>query len=312
MWFRFAGVIFLALLFAAEVTAQTSEPQFSIVADVQFCTGGGRPLLMDVFIPNHRNRLPTPAVLWIHGGGWDHGDKNGHSGAAFLANEGFVTATLSYRLSDDSPFPAAIEDCKCAIRFLRANAGHYGIDPDRIGVAGSSAGGHLAELVATADQSARLEGDGGWQNVSSNVQAAASYFGVSDLTMQFPQDTVQVIVKFVRGTEKEKAELYRKASPIFYVSKDDPPLLLVHGEKDDGVPFEQSARMAETYRREGLPVEFIAVKNAGHDFQHLGDAPISPSLDIIHQRTVEFFKRYLVSAPSTLAKKHAPHSVSAR
>jgi acetyl esterase/lipase len=123
-------------------------------------------------------------------------------------------------------------------------------------VAGSSAGGHLAELVATADQSAGLEGDGGWQNVSSKVQAAAAYYGVSDLTTQFPQDTVQVIVKFFRGTEKEKPELYRKASPIFYVSKDDPTLLLVHGEKDDGVPFDQSVRMAETYRRVGLPVEF--------------------------------------------------------
>ncbi|MGA7929433.1 MAG: prolyl oligopeptidase family serine peptidase, partial [Candidatus Sulfotelmatobacter sp.] len=146
--------------------------------------------------------------------------------------------------------------------------------------------------------SAGFEGAGGWQNVSSKVQAAASYYGVSDLTTQFPSDTTQVIAKFFRGTEKEKPELYRKASPICYVSKDDPPLLLVHGEKDDAVPFDQSVRMAETYRRVGLPVEFIAVENAGHDFQHIGSAPISPSVEIIHQRTVDFFKRYMVSAPS--------------
>lgn len=303
MWFRFAGVILSALPLAAQVMAQTSEPQFIVMSDVQYCTGRGRPLLMDVFIPNHRSQPPTPAVLWIHGGGWEQGDKNGHSGAAFLANEGFVTASLSYRLSGDSPFPAAIEDCKCAVRFLRANASRYGIDPDRIGVAGSSAGGHLAELVATADPSAGLEGDGGWRNVSSKVQAAASYFGVSDLTVPFPNDTVPVIVKFLRGTEREKPELYRRASPIFYVSKNDPPLLLVHGEKDDVVPFDQSARMAETYRRVGLLVEFIAVKNAGHDFQHIGEAPISPSVENIHQKTVEFFKRYLVSIPSTLTQR---------
>jgi dipeptidyl aminopeptidase/acylaminoacyl peptidase len=135
------------------------------------------------------------------------------------------------------------------------------------------------------------------------VQAAASYYGVSDLTVPFPQDTVRVIVKFFRGTEEEKPELYRKASPMLYVSKDDPPLLLVHGEKDDGVPFDQSVRMAETYRRAGLPVEFIAVKNAGHDFQHIGDAPISPSVEVIHQKTVDFFKRYVVSAPSTRAER---------
>ena len=294
MWFRFAGLILFALPFAA----QTPEPQFAVVPDVQYCTDGGKPLLMDVFIPKHRNVTPTPAVLWIHGGGWERGDKSGNSGAQFLANAGFVTASLSYRLSDDSPFPAAVEDCKCAIRFLRANAPKYGIDPERIGAAGSSAGGHLAELLATADQTAGLEGNGGWQNVSSKVQAAASYFGVSDLTVPFPQDTVRVIVKFFRGTEEEEPVLYRKASPILYVSKGDPPLLLVHGAKDDGVPFDQSVRMADAYRRLGLSVEFIPVKNAGHDFQHLGDAPVSPSVETIHRRTVDFFKRYLVSVPS--------------
>lgn len=303
MWFRFLGLSLFMLARAAQIMAQTTEPQFNVVSDVQYCTGGKSPLLMDVFIPKQRNGTPTPAVLWIHGGGWERGDKSGNSGAQFLANGGFVTASLSYRLSGDSPFPAAIEDCKCAIRFLRASAPKYGIDPDRIGVAGSSAGGHLAELVATADESAGLEGNGGWQNVSSKVQAAASYYGVSDLTTQFPPETVQVIVKFFRGTEKEKPQLYRRASPIFYVSKDDPPLLLAHGENDDGVPFDQSVRMAKAYRRLGLSVEFIAVRNAGHDFLHIGNAPISPSIEIVHQRTVDFFKRYLVSAPSTGAER---------
>jgi acetyl esterase/lipase len=297
MRFRFVGPFVLTC--AAQILALASQPQFTVVPDVQYCTGGGRPLLMDVFIPKRRNRTPTPAVLWIHGGGWEHGDKSSNSGAHFLANEGFVTASLSYRLSGEAPFPAAIEDCKCAIRFLRANAAQYGIDRGRIGVAGSSAGGHLAELVATADRSAGLEGNGGWQNVSSKVQAAASYYGVSDLTTPFPSDTVPVIMRFLGGTEKERPELYRKASPIFYVKKDAPPVLLVHGEKDDGVPFEQSVRMADTYRRTGLPVEFIEVKNAGHDFLHIGDAPVSPSVEVIHQKTVEFFKRYLVSAPPT-------------
>jgi acetyl esterase/lipase len=292
MPFRFAGLI----LFLLNLTTQVSEGQFTVISDVQYCTGGGRPLLMDVFIPKHRNRTPAPAVLWIHGGGWERGDKNGNSGAQLLANDGFVTASPFYRLSGDSPFPADVEDCKCAIRFLRANAPKYGIDPDRIGVAGASAGGHLAELVATADQSAGLEGNGGWQNVSSKVQAAAAYYGVSDFTvgaLQFQHHTGQVVVKLFRGTEKEKPELYRKASPIFYVSKDDPPLLLAHGEKDDLVPFEQSVRMAAAYRRVGLSVEFIAVKNAGHDFEQVGDAPASPSVEVVHQKTIDFFKRCL-------------------
>jgi len=284
------------ILFALPLAAPEREQRYTMISDVPNCTGGGKPLLMDLFIPKHRTRTPTPAILWIHGGGWERGDKNGNSGALLLANEGFVTASLFYRLSGDSPFPADIEDCKCATRFLRANASKYGIDPERIGVAGASAGGHLAELVATAGRNAGLEGDGGWQNVSSKGQAAA-YYGASDFTVgatEFQHHTGQVVLKLVRGSEKDKPDLYRQASPLFHVSKDSPPLLLAHGEQDDLVPFDQSVRVAEAYRRLGLLVEFIAVKNAGHDFAQAGDAPVSPSVDFIHQRTIEFFRRYLV------------------
>jgi acetyl esterase/lipase len=289
------------LLFGLQMAASTPKKEFSVISGVPYCTGSGKPLLMDVFVPEHRARTPTPAVLWIHGGGWERGDKNGSSGPELLANEGFVTASLFYRLSSDWPFPADIEDCKCAVRFLRANAAKYGIDPQRIGVAGASAGGHLAELVATADQQAGLEGEGGWKDVSSKVQAAAAYYGVSDFTvgaMQFQHHTGQVVVKLFRGTEKDKPQLYRKASPIFYVSKDDPPLLLAHGEEDDLVPFDQSTRMAEAYRHVGLPVELIVVKNAGHDFAQVAGAPISPPVETIHRLTVNFFVRYLALSPS--------------
>src|SRR5262249_34838144 len=151
-----------------------------------------------------RIQHPTPAVLWIHGGGWERGGKNGNSGAQLLVNEGFVTASLFYRLRGDSPFPADLENCQCPIRFLRAKASRFGIDPNRIGVAGASAGGHLAELAATADQRAGLEGTGGWQDTSSKVQAASAYYGASDFTvgaMQFQHHTGQVIVKLFRGTE---------------------------------------------------------------------------------------------------------------
>jgi acetyl esterase/lipase len=293
---RFVAPLLLALPGAAQSAAPPTAPQFAVIEDVQYCTGAGKPLLMDVFIPQRRNATPTPAVLWIHGGGWEHGDKSGNSGARFLADSGFVTASLSYRLSGDAPFPAAVEDCKCAIRFLRANASNYGIDPERIGVAGSSAGGHLAELLATARQSAGLEGNGGWPDVSSRVQAAASYYGVSDLTGEFPADTVPYLEKFMGGAKKDQPDSYRRASPISYVARDDPPLLLVHGENDDGVPFDQSVRMAAAYRRIDLTVDLIAVRNAGHNFQHVGNAPISPSVEIIQERTVEFFRRNLASS----------------
>ena len=292
MW---RGLLSLFLLWFAPAT-QTAEEQFTVVSDVPYCKGGGQELLMDVFVPKRAIRRPTPAILWIHGGGWERGDKNGNSGAQLLAAAGFVTASLFYRLSGDWPFPADIEDCKCAIRFLRANAQAYGIDPERIGVAGASAGGHLAELVATAGPDAGLEGDGGWPGISSRVQAASAYYGVSDFTvgaMQFQHHTGKVVLKLFRGTESEKPDLYRRASPIYFVSRDSPPLLLVHGEQDDLVPFDQSVRMAEAYRRLRLAVEFVGVKNAGHDFEQVGPSPISPPLDVIHERTSDFFRRNL-------------------
>jgi len=284
------------VLVALPLAAQTAKPRNGVFSDVKYCTGGGQPLLMDVFIPKHPIRKPTPAVLWIHGGGWERGDKNENSPALALAHEGFVTASVNYRLRGDAPFPADIHDCKCAIRFLRANAARFGIDPERIGVAGASAGGHLAELVAAAGPAAELEGTGGWPGVSSRVQAAASWYGVSDFTvgaMQFEHHTGKVVVKLFRGTEDEHPELYRQASPIFYVSKDGPPLFLAHGEKDDLVPFDQSVRMAEAWRKAGLQVEFIPVKNAGHGFQQIGFAPVSPSVGTINKRTIAFFKRNL-------------------
>jgi acetyl esterase/lipase len=277
-------------------TNLTDQP-FHVISDVPYCTGGGEPLLMDVFIPEKRLRTPAPAVLWLHGGGWERGDKNGSSGAELLAAQGFVTASIFYRLSGDWPFPADIEDCKCAIRYLRANAARYGIDASRIGVAGASAGGQLAMLVALAGKDAGVEGAGGWSEVSSGVQAVSSWYGATDFAVgaaEFEHHTGRAVVKLFRGTLEEKPQEYRRASPITYVSASSPPLLLIHGEKDEIVPFDQAVRMKQRYDSAGASVEFIGVKNAGHDFKEAGDGPLSPSIEEIHQRTIEFFKKYLL------------------
>ena len=288
-----AGVTLLALNLA---TLMGQSRPYRVISDVAYCTGDGKPLLMDLFIPGHPMRNPAPAVLWLHGGGWERGDKNGSSEAELLAAAGFVTASIYYRLSGDSPFPAGIEDCKCAIRYLRANAAKYGVDPSRIRVAGASAGGHLAMLVATAREDAGLEGQGGWAHMSSRVQATASWYGPTDFTVgekEFEHHTGRAVIKLFRGTLDQKPEEYRRASPITYVSRDDPPLLLVQGEQDEIVPFDQAVRMKRAYESQKLAVEFIPVRNAGHDFEPVGDQPVSPSVEEIHRRTVEFFQRTL-------------------
>jgi acetyl esterase/lipase len=288
------GLFIASVLLAQDENKSTSE--YTVTPDVSYCTGAGKPLLMDVFIPHTRIHDPTPAVLWLHGGGWERGDKNGSSGARFLAAAGFVTASIYYRLSGEARFPADIEDCKCAIRYLRANAAHYRIDPDRIGVAGASSGGHLALLVGMADPKAGLEGSGGWQNVSSQVRAVVSYYGPTDfrtMTADFGARARAAITKLLGVPFEANPAAYAQASPISYVSPDDPPILMFHGDEDRLVPFSQSERMRDAYLKAGLKAELLKVGNADHDFEPASNKPLSISVEQIHRMTVEFFKRTL-------------------
>lgn len=287
---------------AADIPAAPKIPDnVRVVKDVPFCTGGGRTLLLDMYLPKNPLSRPTPAVLWIHGGAWRLGGKNGAPFAVALAAKGFVAASTEYRLTQEAPFPAAIEDTKCAVRYLRANAAKYDIDPQRIGVAGSSAGAHLAMLIGTAPASAGLEGSGGWDGVSSRVSAVLSWFGPTDFSVgetAFEHGKGPSIIAFLGGTLKERPENYKKASPITWVAKGDPPLLIFHGIEDTTVPFDQSLRMEKAYRRAGLDVELVEVKNSGHSFKPAGEQPISPSYSQITDKSIAFFQQKLGSTPS--------------
>ncbi|NND97934.1 MAG: alpha/beta hydrolase fold domain-containing protein, partial [Pirellulaceae bacterium] len=160
---------------------QDAPQDVTVVRDVVFGTGGGRDLTMHIVLPNERAAAPSPAYVWVHGGGWQGGKKDGGIGQTLpLVRSGFVGATIEYRLTGEAPFPAQIEDCKCAIRYLRAHANKYNIDPDRIAVGGSSAGGHLVALLGTSGGVKLLEGSGGWPNQSSTVQAVIDLYGPTD------------------------------------------------------------------------------------------------------------------------------------
>jgi acetyl esterase/lipase len=293
--FKLATALFLTFRATNLLCAQINQAHV-VVSDVQYCTGAGKPLLMDIFVPEMPLRRPAPAVLWLHGGGWERGDKDETTGALLLTENGFITASINYRLSEVSPFPAAIEDCKCAIRFLRANAAQYGIDPERIGVAGASAGGHLALLVATSSENASLEGSGGWPEVSSRVAAASAWYGPTDFTVgekAFDRKNSRAVVKFLGGSINQKPDVYRQASPITYVSSESPPILLVYGDRDETVPFSQATRMLQAYKRAGATAELIKVVGVGHDFQRAIGRQAPVDIDEIQEKTVEFFRKYL-------------------
>lgn len=262
-----------------------------IIKNVEYGYGGSLPLYLDVYIPEKPIMKPMPAVVFIHGGGWKSGDKY-PSQVKSLAERGFFAISVNYRLSGVAIFPAAVEDCKCAVRWLRANAIKYNIDSNRIGVWGGSAGGHLALMVGCADEIAGLEGKGGWEKYSSRVQAVCSYYGPADLTHMQDGDTTAP-AQFLGGTPKEKPEAYGLASPVTYVSPEDPPLLMIHGNTDMVVPYTQSVTMQQAYLNWGLEVELVKVLNAGHGFQPVNNKTISPTQQEIFQKTLDFFVQEL-------------------
>jgi len=267
----------------------------TLIRDVEYGKGGDVSLKLDIYIPETPLARPMPAVIFIHGGGWYQGDKY-PSEITSLVRRGFFGVSINYRLSGVAPFPAAIEDCKCAVRWLRANAGKYNVDPDRIGVWGGSAGGHLSLLVGTADASAGLEGSGGWTDYSSRVQAVCSFYGPSDFVSwyrdnaRFGRTLSSAETLFLGGTMEQKPEVYRQASPVTWVSADDPPLLLVHGDRDIVVPFQQSLIMRDAYKALGLEVTLIRVPDAGHGF-------INWPTQQIEQMVYDFFSKHLVERP---------------
>jgi len=273
--------------------------------DVEYGRVGDIPLLLDIYIPETPIASPMPAVIWIHGGSWKYLDKsNNHMLRSIkaLAEHGFFAVSIDYRLSGVAPFPAAVEDCKCAVRWLRANAEKYNIDPNRIGVLGSSAGGHLAMMVGCADETAALEGNGGWADFSSQVQAACSYYGPTDLVSTYIKkeavwgsvpDSFHY-VQFLGGHLEEKPDMWKAASPINHVTADDPPLLLVHGKLDSVVPIIVSEKMYRIYQQTGLEVSLIRVSDADHIFRQVTDRHISPSIEEIEQIVLDFFVKHLL------------------
>jgi len=273
-------------------------PQLDIKKDVIYGIADGIPLKLDIAKPSICKDQKVPLAVFVHGGGWKGGDKEGafsRSDAKMLFQLGFAVASINYRLSPQFHFPAHINDCKLAIRYLRKNAEQFGIDPDRIGIWGSSAGGHLVLLMGTADKNDGLEGEG-LENISSRVSAVVDHFGPSDLT-KATQAGHPTVMDFLGCDPYFCIEVAIKASPVTYVSKDDPPILIIHGDKDKVVAYNQSEVMAEKLRLAGNPCALIKVKNAGHGFTP--DPPnsqIVPSKNYIDFLTISHLARYLEPA----------------
>jgi acetyl esterase/lipase len=268
VWVLGLGLAWTSLAISQEQPkpAPSRPPQgVKVLKDLPYVENGHEQNRLDLYLPvKAEGRLPL--VGWIHGGGWKGGSKE-NCPALSLTTKGYAVASINYRLSQHAVFPAQIEDCKAAVRWLRANAAKYGFDPNHIGVWGGSAGGHLVALLGTTGGVKDLEGQGGNLDQSSRVQCVVDWFGPTDFAgwdPDFNKAVYAMITQLLGGPARENQEKARKASPVTYVSKDSAPLLIMHGDQDKLVPLSQSEALAEALKKVGVEVTLQVIKGDGH------------------------------------------------
>lgn len=271
------------------VDENDSDVEIEEYPDLTYSTIGDIALKLDLYKPKNSDEL-LPAVVCIHGGGWSKGSRKGFGKIAkALANNGFVAVTIDYRLSGVAPFPAQIQDCKAAVRWLRLNAEKYGIDTSRIGAIGHSAGGHLAALLASSGGCAALEGADENNTVSSSINAAVAMGAQTDFLSERNKEVSsdpergQIWRQFMGGTQAEKPELYSLASPLYHLDKSDPPIAFIAGELDD------ASTHAEKYREKahklGIVTQLEIIKGAPHSF-----LPVSEWFDLAMDWSISFLR----------------------
>lgn len=277
-----------------EASPRPLPPGVRALRELPYIPGGHERNRLDLYLPE-KAEGPAPVIVWIHGGAWLGGSKE-NCPAVPLVGRGYAVASINYRLSQHAVFPAQIEDCKAAIRWLRANAARYSLDADHIGVWGASAGGHLVAMLGTTGGVKELEGSGGNADQSSRVQCVVDWFGPSDLlTMGGSHDNPgSPEARLIGGPVRASQEKARRASPVTYVGKDSAPFLIMHGDQDNVVPLSQSEELAAALRKAGVEVNLQVLKWAGHGGQEFG----SPA----NRKLIEdFFGRHL--RPFTTGEK---------
>ncbi len=213
---------------------------------------------------------PFPAVICIHGGGFRAGKRDGYDTLCVkLAERGYVAATISYRLAPKFQFPAAVHDTKAAVRWMRANAKTYKVDPARIGVTGGSAGGHLAQFLAVTAHVPRFEGTGGNPDQSSSVTCVVNVYGPSDFTKSYGKsvDAHEVLPLWFGGNLDTKRDLHIQGSPLYWVTPDAAPTLCIHGTEDKYVAHEQAVWLVDKLKASTVEAELLTLEGAGHGFK---------------------------------------------
>ncbi len=266
-WLSLALLCLLPLAGVAQPGRSTTPAGTKVERNLEYVKDGHERNKLDLYLPEKAD-APLPLVVWIHGGAWRAGSKD-RCPVTWLVGKGYAVASINYRFLEHGAFPAQIEDCKAALRWLRANAKKYNLDPDHVGVMGASAGGHLSALLGTSGHVKELEGKGGNAEQSSKVQAVIDLFG----PLGIPS-----------GNRAQ-------GNVLTHLTKETPPFLIVHGEEDKTVPIRQSERLKEALEKAGVEVKFVPIKGASHGGPAFQNEEIRKSY-------LEFLDKHLKKTPA--------------
>ncbi|MCM8535459.1 MAG: alpha/beta hydrolase [Lentisphaeraceae bacterium] len=263
--------LILCFILFSSVNAQQKKKKQKLpkgvkkIANVKYTEAADKDMFLDLYLPEKKSDEKLPVIMWVHGGGWKNGSKERPKGL-WLVKHGYAIASISYRLIP-AQWPAQINDCRSAVRFLKGNANTYGLDSNKITAWGGSAGGHLVAVLGTQDLPKN-------EKTSSQIHAVIDWYGPADLLTMPPnvvteKRTLEQVSKsngalLLGSTVRDVPELAKEASAFWNVSKNDPPFLIMHGEKDPGVPLEQSIRLHKKQKELGVPTQLHIVKGAGH------------------------------------------------
>lgn len=277
MWKQGCCSLLLVVLSLSLPAKSSRAESFQKRSDIEYATAGDHRLLLDLYLPQSQEN-PT-LLVWVHGGAWRAGSKS-NMPLMVLVEKGFAVASVDYRLSPVARFPAQIHDIKAAIRFLRGSAAKYGYKAEKIGILGSSAGGHLVALMGVTNGHRELEGTlGDFTNESSRVDAIVDYYGPTNFMTILNQSTPHGLsvrvpaLELLLGSRPEyQVDLAKLASPVFYVDARDPPLFIIHGDQDPQVPINQSHVLHGVYKRHKRDVTFEVIHGAAHGGPEFYDA----------------------------------------
>ena len=295
----------MALLCSAIISPFATAGEVKRLEDLPYLDKG-RTEMLDLYLPQKKTSKPRPGIVWIHGGGWQGGTKRGTrevSVSQALAENGYVVASIDYALAtmERPTWPLALLDCKNAVRFLRANAEKYEIDPEHIAVMGGSAGGHLALMVAFTGDDPELSPATPYPGVSDRVSAVANFYGITNLLtrQRVSQDGTPTgkphpgsSRKFTGLSLPEGEAVWKAASPVYRVKKGVPPVFITHGKRDATVDYPQAQELAAALEKAKIPHELILLENAGHTYTltHWGKEPLERDL---RPPLLDFLKKHL-------------------